>query len=75
MPQTSLPESFRLLTKQLQGLGLGITVETEDGQQDDINNYTSIISEKEADEVGLNENKQETITIVTDEDESELDQF
>lgn len=35
-----MPESFKLLTKQMQGLGLCITVETKDDRMIDINEYT-----------------------------------
>ncbi|WP_031488914.1 DNA-directed RNA polymerase subunit beta [Ureaplasma canigenitalium] len=34
-----MPESFKLLTKQIQGLGLCLSVETHDGQEIDINDY------------------------------------
>ncbi|AJQ45162.1 DNA-directed RNA polymerase subunit beta [Ureaplasma diversum] len=37
---SGMPESFKLLTKQIQGLGLCITVETTDGEEVDINDYT-----------------------------------
>jgi DNA-directed RNA polymerase subunit beta len=55
-PNPSIPESFKLLTKQLQGLGIGINVIKEDGNVEDINNYTSVVSDEELKEViGSNE--------------------
>ncbi len=46
-PTPSLPESFKLLTKQLQGLCLHVNVIKEDGSVEDINDYTSVISDRE----------------------------
>jgi DNA-directed RNA polymerase subunit beta len=59
LPVPSLPESFKLLTKQLQGLCLSMTVIDQDGTKHDMNDYaiTSSIEEdiknieKEADEI------------------------
>jgi hypothetical protein len=42
-----MPESFKLLSKQLQGLGLGINVIKKDGSKEDINDFTSTIINNE----------------------------
>ncbi len=42
LPATGLPETFKLLTKQLQGLALTIDVLYNDGTSQDINSYSSI---------------------------------
>lgn len=42
LPTTGLPETFKLLTKQLQGLALGIDVIYHDGTTADINSYSSV---------------------------------
>ena len=47
LPTPSLPSSFKLLTKQLQGLCLAITVYDEKNNKHDINDFTAtIINEK-----------------------------
>jgi DNA-directed RNA polymerase subunit beta len=69
-PTPSIPESFKLLTKQLQGLGLGIEVIKEDGKSEDINDYTAVISEEELKETIHTD---ETTTIETVENDSGLD--
>jgi DNA-directed RNA polymerase subunit beta len=47
LPIPSLPSSFKLLTKQLQGLCLAITVYDEKNNKHDINDFTAtIINEK-----------------------------
>jgi DNA-directed RNA polymerase subunit beta len=69
-PTPSIPESFKLLTKQLQGLGLGINVIKEDGNSEDINNYTSVISEEELKETIQTD---ETTTVETVDNDSGLD--
>ncbi len=59
LPVPSLPESFKLLTKQLQGLCLCMTVIDQDGTKHDMNDYATTSSieedikniEKEADEI------------------------
>jgi DNA-directed RNA polymerase subunit beta len=47
LPQPSLPESFKLLGKQLQGLGIGIHVHHEDGTVEDFNDFTSVATDAE----------------------------
>jgi DNA-directed RNA polymerase subunit beta len=69
-PIPSIPESFKLLTKQLQGLGLGINVIKEDGKHEDINNYTSVISDEELKETIATD---ETTTIQTVDNDSGLE--
>ncbi|MDU7891833.1 MAG: DNA-directed RNA polymerase subunit beta [Ureaplasma parvum] len=56
-----MPESFKLLTKQMQGLGLCITVETKDDRMVDINEYTLNQNRlnNDDDEVILDENLKE----------------
>ena len=46
-PTPSLPETFKLLTKQLQGLCLQINVYKDDNTIQDINSYTSVIDDSE----------------------------
>jgi DNA-directed RNA polymerase subunit beta len=41
MPTPSIPDAFKLLSKQMQGLGLQMNVIREDGLTEDINTYTS----------------------------------
>lgn len=60
---SGMPESFKLLTKQIQGLGLCITVETSDGEEIDINDYTvNDYKMKEQLEKDQEELEQSTIT-------------
>lgn len=47
LPDTNIPESFKLLTKQLQGLGMAITVYDDKGNKEDINNFSSVVSNEE----------------------------
>jgi DNA-directed RNA polymerase subunit beta len=67
-PLPSIPESFKLLTKQLQGLALGVLVKKEDGTDEDMNNYTSVITDDEMKESGMDTG--ETVTITTEENNS-----
>ncbi|MDE7433761.1 MAG: hypothetical protein K2M43_01265 [Mycoplasmoidaceae bacterium] len=61
-PNPSLPESFKLLTKQLQGLCLHINVIKEDGSVEDINQYTSVISDQDLKDTI---DSDETVTVTT----------
>jgi DNA-directed RNA polymerase subunit beta len=47
LPQPSLPESFKLLGKQLQGLGISINVHHSDDNIEDFNDFTSVATEAE----------------------------
>jgi DNA-directed RNA polymerase subunit beta len=67
-PTPSIPESFKLLTKQLQGLALGVNVKKEDGSEEDMNNYTSVISDDEMKESGMENG--ENISVTTEENHS-----
>jgi DNA-directed RNA polymerase subunit beta len=69
-PTPLIPESFKLLTKQLQGLGLGINVIKMDGKNEDINNYTSVISEEELKDTVQTD---ETTSVQTVDNDSGLD--
>ncbi|WP_033159802.1 DNA-directed RNA polymerase subunit beta [Mycoplasmoides alvi] len=53
IPTPGIPESFKLLTKELQGLGLAVNIIYDDNTKDDINSYTVVndIDEDEEDEV------------------------
>lgn len=46
IPESGLPESFKLLTKQLQGLGLQVNITKDNGTLKDINEYISNITEE-----------------------------
>ena len=65
LPQPGLPETFKLLTKQLQGLGLTVDAIYNDGHTVDINSYSSVT------DYNVNTSKQ----IDTVEEESEEDRF
>ena len=41
-----MPETFKLLTKQLQGLGLTMSAIDEKGKVEDINTYTAVSDEE-----------------------------
>ncbi len=71
-PTPSLPESFKLLTKQLQGLCLHINVIKEDGSVEDINKFTSVISDEEMKGIS-DSNESVTLTSVEDEDSSSFE--
>lgn len=49
VPEPNMPESFRVLIKELQGLAVNITLKTKDGKVVDVNNMSS--------EVAMNKNK------------------
>jgi DNA-directed RNA polymerase subunit beta len=74
-PAPSIPESFKLLTKQLQGLALGVNVKKEDGTEEDMNNYTSVISDEEMKDTSMDTG--ESVSIATEEQSSydEEEQF
>lgn len=50
LPSYGLPESFKLLTKKLQGLGFNLEVTKEDGSIENINSYISNLSLNDDDE-------------------------
>ncbi len=47
IPEPGLPETFKLLSKQLQGLALNMTVINNNGEIEDINSYTAISDDDE----------------------------
>lgn len=47
LPKPNIPESFKLLTKQLQGLSLTINVLDEDDNKIDINTFSSVMKDDE----------------------------
>ena len=53
MPEPGIPESFKLLTKILQGLGICINVLTDNNRWIDINKYTSVFNDVELEEQGF----------------------
>lgn len=71
LPQPSLPESFKLLGKQLQGLGISINVHKEDGSIEDFNDFTSVATDAEIKE---SIETQETILEKTEQSSYEEDQ-
>ena len=46
IPESGLPESFKLLTKQLQGLGLQVNITKDQSEIKDINEYISNMTEE-----------------------------
>ena len=50
MPPYGLPESFKLLTKQLQGLGMKVDITKDDDTYQDINQYISDINQDDEEE-------------------------
>ena len=46
IPEPGLPETFKLLSKQLQGLALTMSVIDEKGKVEDINTYTAVSDEE-----------------------------
>nr|WP_027119743.1 DNA-directed RNA polymerase subunit beta [[Mycoplasma] testudinis] len=42
IPVPGIPESFKLLTKELQGLGLAVNIIYDDNTKDDVNSYTVV---------------------------------
>ena len=46
IPVPGIPESFKLLTKELQGLGLAVNIIYDDNTKDDVNSYT-VVDEKD----------------------------
>jgi DNA-directed RNA polymerase subunit beta len=46
-PEPRTPESFKLLTKYLQGLGIGMEIEFSDKSVQDVNEYVSTIKSDE----------------------------
>ena len=52
IPEPGLPETFKLLSKQLQGLALTMSVIDQKGKVEDINTYTAVSD----DEFKQNEN-------------------
>jgi DNA-directed RNA polymerase subunit beta len=71
----SIPESFKLLTKQLQGLALCINVKEENGVEEDMNNYTSVISDEEMKENDVENSEAVTITPSESNSYEEDEQF
>ncbi|MDR1991473.1 MAG: DNA-directed RNA polymerase subunit beta [Mycoplasmataceae bacterium] len=74
-PVPSIPESFKLLTKQLQGLALCINVKEENGVEEDMNNYTSVISDEEMKENDVENSEAVTITPSESNSYEEDEQF
>ena len=50
MPPYALPESFKLLTNQLQGLRMKVDITKDDDPYQDINQYISDINQDEEEE-------------------------
>ena len=59
IPEPGLPETFKLLSKQLQGLALNMTVINNDNKIEDINSYTAVSD----DEDKQNENQNSVASI------------
>ncbi|MGL4769206.1 MAG: DNA-directed RNA polymerase subunit beta [Mycoplasmoidaceae bacterium] len=63
LPGYGLPESFKLLTKKLQGLGLSLEITNENGKVEDINQYIANSTFSNDDEEENEEYKEEFINI------------
>ena len=73
IPKASIPNSFVLLTKQLQGLGLAISVFDGKNHKQDINDFTSVNDDEE---YIKQEQKEENVVQqveTTDVDDNEFD--
>lgn len=70
-----MPESFKLLTKQIQGLALSMEVETKDGEFIDINKYTSTSDEYLKRPFDNTEFPSSLITNSEDEEQSDLTSY
>lgn len=55
IPEPILPESFKLLTKELQGLAIQIRVIKDDNVSSDINAYTAAYDDKNDEEEQVDE--------------------
>jgi DNA-directed RNA polymerase subunit beta len=65
LPLPGMPESFKLLTKQLQGLCLSMSAELENGDIVDINKYTNDIDiDDENDENASNDQQEKNTTFL-----------
>lgn len=71
IPSGNIPESFKLLTKQLQGLGIYLEVIDKNDNEIDMNKYIS--NETQYDEKELEELSSLTQSIIGDSNESEDD--
>jgi DNA-directed RNA polymerase subunit beta len=71
LPLPSLPESFKLLGKQLQGLGISIDVHKEDGSIENFNDFTSVATDSELEQTI---DTQETVTRTEQSSSYEEDQ-
>ena len=59
IPEPGLPETFKLLSKQLQGLALNMSVIDANGKVEDINSYTAVSDDEEK----QNENRNDFVSI------------
>ncbi len=66
IPRGGIPESFKLLTKQLQGLGIYLEVIDKEGESVDINKYISYESNVDLD-------KEKTKSVIEQEITAEID--
>lgn len=69
IPKSNIPESFKLLTKQLQGLALSINVIDEFGNKEDINNFSSVVPSEDMKKFSSDE-AETTIDVKTTEFEA-----
>lgn len=67
LPECGLPETFKLLTKQLQGLALAIDCVYTDGTSADVNSYTSISDVNENDRREADNEAEESSFATTDD--------
>ena len=65
LPKTSLPESFKLLTKQLQGLCLSMTVTDQKGNKIDMNDYAISTNNEEEISKSLEQESDENVSVET----------
>ena len=69
IPTPGIPESFKLLTKELQGLGLAVNIIYDDNSKDDINSYTVVHDTDDDDEIDESLNRTMTESFSLDDED------
>lgn len=70
IPTPGIPESFKLLTKELQGLGLAVNIIYDDNSKDDVNSYT-IVNDSDDEEEYESINRSMTENFLLDDDDDD----
>lgn len=68
IPVPGIPESFKLLTKELQGLGLSVNIIYDDDTKDDINSYTVVSDEDDDYDEQFDKSMTESFTLDDEDD-------